>query len=41
MPKSIRLKQNLPKGVMNVISKREFVSNFSGHNPELQSSLVK
>ena len=36
MPKSIRLKQN-----MNVISKRESVSNFSGHNPELQSSLVK
>ena len=41
MPKGIRLKQKLPKCVMNVVSKRESGSNFSGQNPELQSSLVK
>ena len=29
------------EGVMNVVSKRESGSNFSGQNPELQSNLVK
>ena len=41
MAKGIRLRQNLPKGVMNVVSKLESDSNFSGQNPELQSNLVK
>ena len=35
------VKQKLPKYVMNVVSKRESGSNFSGQNPQLQSSLVK
>ena len=35
------IKRKSSEGCDNVVSKREFGSNFSGQNPELQSSLVK
>ena len=41
IPKGVRLKQNLPKGVINVVSKAESGSNFCFQNPELQSNLGK
>ena len=41
MPKCRRLKQNLPNGVIKVVSKDESCESSTCQNPELASSLVK
>ena len=41
MPKGRRLKQNLPNGVINVVSKEDSCDSSTCQKPEFASSLVK
>ena len=41
MPNGRQLKQNLPTGVIKVVSRADFSDNLISQKPELASSLVK